>query len=487
MRKQRIMFVLSTVVVVSLLLTGCLGSVGGGGSSTASLSGKITYAGEDYDGQVVIQVGNGQALTVEGGSYTLTDLKAAKEPVILSAKAPQDGLVYYTVINLKSGSNKHDIELLTKEEAGLQYLEAAAGSITAVTNAIEEQWEILQQIDTEEYLEIAQFAQSMDYLLEAVTKASGIANDGQPGSKHVFPLQNGGTVKFILDDPDGLLFPLKDVERAKLQMELYDPDSELLGEGSLVLYIDDQNDNLWTYEIDVEIMGTEITGTAAFDFLALDISERQPASIDFEGRISSELLTVNGNVSVEFDESPEGGFYPESLTVSGTAVLTLGSVLEIELNGELQTTWSYNTDEEMTLPTNIALEGLFRLNDIRFSGSFSFEGDPADIFSAEAAFNLSLELPNAVVKLVGTLEQSKDGLRTEFEFSSGELRIKGLLEIDEEPRLVLEDTVWPITITAALALDDEGNAIIEGKVFFEDVELEGLRFSFEILLPMLIA
>lgn len=56
MRRQRITFILSAVVIISLLLTGCLGSVGGGGSSTASLSGKITFFGEDFDGQVVIQV-----------------------------------------------------------------------------------------------------------------------------------------------------------------------------------------------------------------------------------------------------------------------------------------------------------------------------------------------------------------------------------------------------------------------------------------------
>lgn len=120
MRRQRITFILSAVVIISLLLTGCLGSVGGGGSSTASLPGKITFFGEDFDGQVVIQVGDEEPLTVEGGSYTLTNLKATQNPVILSATAPEDGYVHYNAITLKSGNNTYDIDLVPKEHAAAQ-------------------------------------------------------------------------------------------------------------------------------------------------------------------------------------------------------------------------------------------------------------------------------------------------------------------------------------------------------------------------------
>ncbi len=473
MRRQRITFILSAVVIISLLLTGCLGSVGGGGSSTASLSGKITFFGEDFDGQVVIQVGDEEPLTVEGGSYTLTNLKATQNPVILSATAPEDGYVHYNEITLKSGNNTYDIDLVPKEHAAAQYLEAAQESAAEIGSALEAELERLQEINFEDQPELQQLFQSLLYFMEITEFVYEIENDGIPGTEYPFTLSDGATVIFTLDDTDGLLipFPLEYIEHAKLEMEIVGPNEDLLGEGSLILYIDDQNDSLWKYDLEAEILGTEFAGT---------VIDELTSSIDFNGRISSELLTVNGSIFMEFGE----GIQLETFEISGSVEFSIPSVVDLELNGNLAMELAFIPGEYMSLPVEMAFNGFFRLNEVQMNGNFNFETDPDDLSSFSAAFSLSFELPSTTIKLEGEIEQSDGELSAVFVYMYDEARIEGTLALGETPRLVLKDTVWPITITVDLYFGDDDSIILEGRVYFDDEEMENLRFEIELFLPV---
>ena len=103
---------------------------------------------------------------MEGGSYTLTNLKATQNPVILSATAPEDGYVHYNAITLKSGNNTYDIDLVPKEHAAAQYLKAAQESAAEIGSALEAELERLQEINFEDQPELQQLFQSLLYFME---------------------------------------------------------------------------------------------------------------------------------------------------------------------------------------------------------------------------------------------------------------------------------------------------------------------------------